>query len=214
MHAVAYLSPETPSRSHYTSPTHHIHTPVHSSPLASSPTSSPSAAASRRRAQFKSNPFNTPQKEQTRPTYMYGMRRGAFVQGSSTGMFGGNGGGSPVGPTEEPPRKTFLRERLKARCIERAVQKRERAKARGSRHMSSEPSSDGVDEMMDEDDEDEECMLNDEVGPSSHLVLMLRKRCAHVSDDGAVLSTHCGQYKEEGKACVSHLVSARRGFVV
>ena len=65
-----------------------------------------------------------------------------------------------------------------------------------------------------EDDEDEECMLNDEVGPSFRFVFMLRERCAHVSGDGAVLSTHCGQYKEEGEACVPHLVSARRGFVV
>ena len=66
--------------------------------------------------------------------------------------------------TEEPPRQVFLRERLKTRCLERAVEKRERAKARGKRHLSSEPSSDGMDEMMEEDDEDEESMLNDEVG--------------------------------------------------
>ncbi len=78
------------------------------------------------------------------------------MQGSSTQA-------TSAPSSEEPPRKAFLKERLQARCIERAQKKRERAIARGSRHLSSDASSDGLDELMDEDDEDEEVMLNDSV---------------------------------------------------
>ena len=188
MHAVAYLPPTTPSRPEFSSPTHHTYSPVLSSPLASSPASSPTADAhSHRRAQYKANPFSTPPRDRSRPSHAYGSRRTTFVQGSSAGT------AQPQPSTEEPPRKAFLKERLKARAIERAVQKRERAKARGSRHMSSEPSSDGVDEMMDEDDEDEESMLNDEVRVAS---LPPRLSCfvqevAHVNTD-AVLPPDSG----------------------
>jgi len=63
--------------------------------------------------------------------------------------------------TEEAPRNTFLRERFRARCIERAQKDREK-KIRGKRHMQ-EPSSDGVDEDMDQDDEDEGALMDDEL---------------------------------------------------
>ncbi|KAI8986897.1 hypothetical protein BD414DRAFT_487405 [Trametes punicea] len=159
MQAAIVLPPKTPSRSTYASPTSYSHLPLRSSPLASSPGSSPVASASaRRRAQYKSNPFSSSASERVRDSDPRRRR----VSGSYTY---GKGEGSSTGavPTEEAPRKAFFRERLKARCIERAVKKRERALARGSRHLSSEGSSDGVDEMMDEDDEDEDSMLNDEL---------------------------------------------------
>ena len=64
---------------------------------------------------------------------------------------------------EEPPHKTILRDRFRARCLERAVKDRER-KIKGKRR-ASEPSSDGPDETMDWDDEedDDESILNDNV---------------------------------------------------
>ncbi|KAI0659235.1 hypothetical protein C8Q70DRAFT_986435 [Cubamyces menziesii] len=155
MHTIVY--PSTPSRSSYSSPHGYAHIPLRSSPLASSPVSSPAAHASaRRRTQYKSNPFNSSAPQRVRDSEAQRRRAStarSFTEGSSSGAV----------PTEEAPRKAFLRERLKARCIERAARKRERAVAKGSRHLSSEGSSDGVDEMMDEDDEDEEVMLNDEV---------------------------------------------------
>lgn len=64
-------------------------------------------------------------------------------------------------PTEEAPRNALLRERFRARCIERAQKDREK-KIRGKRYMQ-EPSSDGVDEDMDQDDEDEGALMNDEL---------------------------------------------------
>ncbi|KAI0372034.1 hypothetical protein BV20DRAFT_1120252 [Pilatotrama ljubarskyi] len=159
MQSAVFMTPATPSRSHITSPTSYTHIPLRSSPLASSPGSSPAANASaRRRAQYKSNPFSSSAPQRVRESEAQRRR--------ASGSYGkGNGEGSSSGavPTEEAPRKAFLRERLKARCIERAAQKRERAIHKGSRHMSSEGSSDGVDEMMDEDDEDEDVMLNDEL---------------------------------------------------
>ncbi|KAI0674399.1 hypothetical protein C8Q78DRAFT_966526 [Trametes maxima] len=154
------MPPATPSRSHLSTPTSYSHIPLRSSPLASSPGSSPVANASaRRRSQYKANPLSSSSASQRvrnseaqrrRPSSNYGPGN---AEASSSGTV----------PTEEAPRKAFLRERLQSRVIERAAQKRERAVARGSRHMSSDGSSDGVDEMMDEDDEDEDSMLNDEL---------------------------------------------------
>ncbi|KAH9941320.1 uncharacterized protein BXZ73DRAFT_88458 [Epithele typhae] len=148
MQTLALPPPATPSHSrlHY-SPTAHTCPPMQSSPLASPSGSSPSTEAqSRRRAQFKANGFSSPAARPNRLSSAYQARRGA--SGKLSGATG-----------EEPPRKAFLRERLKARAVERAVQKRERALVRRSRHLSSEPSSDGMDEMMDEDEDE---MLNDE----------------------------------------------------
>ncbi|KAH9852553.1 hypothetical protein C2E23DRAFT_868680 [Lenzites betulinus] len=156
------MTPATPSRSSYPSPAAYSHIPIHSSPLASSPGSSPAASASaRRRSQYKSTPFSSSASQRVRSNETPRRR----PSGNPTpGMVAGSSSTGAV-PTEEAPRKAFLRERLKARCIERAAKKRERAIQRGSRHLSSEGSSDGVDEMMDEDDEDEDedHMLNDEL---------------------------------------------------
>ncbi|KAI1798127.1 hypothetical protein LXA43DRAFT_10069 [Ganoderma leucocontextum] len=157
MQTAIYMPPTTPKRSPYSSPTGYSHPPVRSSPLAS-PASSPAASAqARRRLSYKANPFNTPR---SRDTPSHDTRRRStpnaktFVQGSST---------EGAAATEEPHRKTFLRERLKARCLQRAAQKRDRALTRGNRHLSSDRSSDGMEEMMDEDDEEEDTMLNDEL---------------------------------------------------
>ncbi|KAI0826530.1 hypothetical protein BC628DRAFT_237963 [Trametes gibbosa] len=157
MQSALLMAPATPSRSSGSSSAGYAHIPLHSSPLASSPGSSPAANASaRRRSQYKSTPFSSASQRvrDSEPS----RRRATSNHASGSAA----GSGSAV-PTEEAPRKAFLRERLKARCIERAVRKRERAIQRGSRHLSSGGSSDGVDEMMDEDEEDEDVMLNDEL---------------------------------------------------
>ncbi|KAI0746868.1 hypothetical protein C8Q80DRAFT_802964 [Daedaleopsis nitida] len=178
MQTAVYLpsSPTTPHALNYASPPScsHPHSPLRSSPLAS-PTSSPAANASaRRRLQYKANAFSSPVSLRAADKYANSPRQrrrpsaALFVEGSSSS---GRSNSRPEksataaagAPTEEPPRNALLRERLKARCIERAQRKRERAIARGSRHLSSEPSSDGMEDMMDEDSEDEESMLNDEL---------------------------------------------------
>ncbi|EIW55638.1 uncharacterized protein TRAVEDRAFT_59907 [Trametes versicolor FP-101664 SS1] len=149
------MTPATPSRSSFGSPTTYSHIPLRSSPLAS-PGSSPAASASaRRRSQYKSTPFSSSAPQRVRESEAQRRR--------SSGHGHGEGSSSGAVPTEEAPRKAFLKERLTARVIERAAKKRERAVQRGSRHLSSDARSDGADEMMDEDDEDEDTMLNDEL---------------------------------------------------
>ena len=65
----------------------------------------------------------------------------------------------------EAPRKAVLRDRFKARCIERAQKDRAR-KISGRRGLSSDASSDGIDADMDiGEEEEEEEFLNDEVRP-------------------------------------------------
>ena len=54
----------------------------------------------------------------------------------------------------------MLRERFKARCIERATQDRER-RVNGKRRVDL--SSDGAIDFMDEDEEDDDAVLNDPV---------------------------------------------------
>lgn len=79
--------------------------------------------------------------------------------------------------TEEPPRKAFLRERFKARCFERAQKDRER-KLSGKRMMSQDLSSDGLDALMDcEDEEDDDTILNDEF--FSRIVASAKKKTRH-----------------------------------
>ena len=181
------IPPATPHRS-FPSPTSYSHAPLHSSPLAS-PTSSPAANASaRRRLQYKANAFSSPVslrdagKYANSPSQRRRPSAGLFVEGSSSSSGRSNPlpqkspTAAPGAPTEEPPRNTLLRERLKARCIERAQRKRERAIARGSRQLSSEPSSDGMEDMMDEDSENEESMLNDEVRAPAHGCSMCCRR--------------------------------------
>jgi hypothetical protein len=70
-------------------------------------------------------------------------------------------GGNSAG---EEPQKAFLRERFRARCLERAARARAK-KIKGKRFVGeSEGSSDGYDETMDcENEEGDEDMMQDEV---------------------------------------------------
>jgi hypothetical protein len=160
------LSPSTPSSRLHSCDPSFAHIPAKSSPLTSSetggssPIHSPTLAASeRRRSQYKSRG------EASSPTL---DRRQASRRVSKSA---GAGGAVPFAltrndqhvPTEEPPRKTMLRERFRARCIERANRDRERV-AQGKRR-AVELSSDGADEFMDceDDEEDDETVMNDPV---------------------------------------------------
>lgn len=79
-------------------------------------------------------------------------------------MFSGSSGGKGLDLLSgEGSQKSFLREKFKARCIERAVKARAKA-VRGKRYTgTSEASSDGFDDAMDEDDDEDEDILQDEV---------------------------------------------------
>lgn len=150
--AAILSSPSTPS-SHRTF-MNFDHTPTKSSPLAfpadSSPVLSPTPAAhDRRRSQYKNLAHTSPTLNRTRPS---GRRVSA----------------PPPRPelfasAEEGTGKRLLRDRFKARCLERALKERER-KIAGKRR-ASDWSSDGPDDMMDFDDEEDEdeSMLNDTV---------------------------------------------------
>lgn len=130
--------PSTPGPSTRCYPALSIQTyqPIHSSPLAESPRSSPVVSAQRRRSSYKA----------TFPT----IPAFKLAPGNATN-------------TVEEPQKAFLRERFKARCFERARQDREKALRRISRGRSvdgniSGGSSDGdgdadMDSEGEEDDE-------------------------------------------------------------
>lgn len=152
--ASAVFTPSTPS-SHHSYDYSYAHIPSHSSPLASSeaggssPTQSPSLHASeRRRAQYKTFGDVESPTHSRRPT-----RR------STTGIIPFSlSPNAQAGPSEEPTRTTMLRERFKARCIERANQERQRRI--NSKRREIDLSSDGPDELMD-DEEDDEAVLDD-----------------------------------------------------
>ena len=70
--------------------------------------------------------------------------------------------GGVASPSVEDPQKSFLREKFKARCLERAVRAREKA-IRGKRYASN-ASSDYFDDAMDDDEEeDDDDIMQDEV---------------------------------------------------
>lgn len=131
-----------------------------SSPLAGlSPTSSPvSAAQARRRSQYKST---APSSSHSRTTGSSSHAYKTRASSVRTRLFV-----SGIEGEEEPQRNTLLRERFKARYIERAVRAREQ-KIKQGRHWGTGPSSDGDadgdTEMEEGEDEDEDFMLNDEV---------------------------------------------------
>lgn len=141
--------PSTPghSRKRYPSLSIQTYQPIHSSPLAESPKSSPVISAQRRKSSYKTGlPLTSPFSIKT---------------GSSAG-------------TNEEPQKAFLRERLRARCIERAKKDREKARGRVTSSRSSDGSasggsSDGDAEMDSEEEEvDEDTMMQDEVRVSPY----------------------------------------------
>lgn len=63
---------------------------------------------------------------------------------------------------ESDPQKRFLRDRLQARCLERATKARERAVRKKRQDMFGEPSSDDF-QMEDDSEEDDETIMQDEV---------------------------------------------------
>ena len=136
------------------------HHPVNSSPLASSPfspKSSPiSAAQARRRDQYK-QVGSSPSLSRRRP-----------LQGRNGESSSKQSQPASDGCMLEAPRKAILRERFKAKCLERAHHDRAR-RASGRRGLSSDASSDGFDADMDDADEDEDMeFLNDEVCFTCH----------------------------------------------
>lgn len=127
------------------------HQPFSSSPLASpSNQSQVSVTQARRHSQYKSRTPRTPSNS---------LRSGLGGSRCSGGILLEGGDGST---STEAPQKTFLREKFKARCLERAQKARERA-IRGRRW--SDPSSDGFDDAMDceGEEEDDESVMQDEV---------------------------------------------------
>lgn len=81
-------------------------------------------------------------------------------------VFADVGGNAPQ--RAEDPLKSIMKQKFRARCLERAAKAREeqvRRRRYASGYPSSEPSSDGYDEAMDEDDDDEDddAVMQDEV---------------------------------------------------
>ncbi|KAI0795457.1 hypothetical protein C8Q75DRAFT_746137 [Abortiporus biennis] len=160
-----------------TTPTSHrtdypVYLPARSSPLASSPTSTPTPNAStRRRSQYKSqqHALSTPSTSRTSKHHRH------LGPPSSPGTSSGRRPSRPLvfqiddssdAAHEEPPRKAFLRQKFKERCLERAQKDRERKLNSKRREMmrSDDLSSDGFDASMDcEDEEDDDTILNDEL---------------------------------------------------
>src|ERR1700733_8749370 len=150
--------PSTPlSRSSHNYPIlGHGYQPLNSSPLASpSPQkSSPVVAAqARRRLQFKARTPSTP---------VASSSRSFPSAGSITPTAGGRSLFNRVSDSVQDSQKAFLREKFKARCFQRAVRARE--KAIREKRYASEASSDGFDDSMDYDEEeDDDAIMQDEV---------------------------------------------------
>ncbi|KAL1674471.1 hypothetical protein EV122DRAFT_282047 [Schizophyllum commune] len=134
--------------------------PLNSSPLANS-AELPSFGhcSERRRSQYKATGPTTPSNSRTPlPPSASG--------GGSVFLSGGSGSRKLFvnsSPSEDP-QKAFLRDRFKAKCLERAAQARRRS-INKRRYASSEPSSDGFDldmDMDDDEDEEDEEIMNDE----------------------------------------------------
>ncbi|KAF8908525.1 hypothetical protein CPB84DRAFT_1843423 [Gymnopilus junonius] len=116
--------------------------PLNSSPLADSPVKSSSLSA-RRKAQYKALAPTTP----------------FFSRSSSSSR---RTVSMPSCSVEADSQKAFLRDRLKARCIERAVKAREKA-IHGKRSLSlNRPSSDDY-QMEEDEEEDDEDIMQDEL---------------------------------------------------
>ncbi|KAH7912630.1 hypothetical protein BJ138DRAFT_1060693 [Hygrophoropsis aurantiaca] len=117
---------------------------MNSSPLAS-PKSSPAAAAHDRRSQYKSTVSRV---ASTSKYSGANVSRKLFTKTTSQ--------------TPEDPQKSFLRERFKARCMERVQKQRENAVK--SRRRASDPSDVFSDTGMDcDEEEDDDSVLQDEL---------------------------------------------------
>ncbi|TFK41785.1 hypothetical protein BDQ12DRAFT_720597 [Crucibulum laeve] len=129
-----------------------------------SPKSSPLVSVqARRRSQYKSRTPSTPLPPLTSSSRSHAPSRA--ISGSGSSVFSGGSAGLAFGcASGEDSQKIFLREKFKARCFERAAKARAKA-VRGRRYMgTSEASSDGFDDAMDEDDEeDDDDIMQDEL---------------------------------------------------
>ncbi|KDR72740.1 hypothetical protein GALMADRAFT_252956 [Galerina marginata CBS 339.88] len=132
--------------------------PLNSSPLVESPgspkTSPVAAAQARRKSQYKAHTPTTPLLSRGFLGARGPTRRTPSAASNPSSYLGGS--------VESDPQKVFLRDRLKARCLERAVKAREQAIRGKRRGHLNEPSSD--DQPMDDDDEeDDEDIMQDEL---------------------------------------------------
>jgi hypothetical protein len=154
MQATMMHYPTTPASSRYS----HVgqsYRPLNSSPLAS-PSTPETPTTAHRRAQYKSRTPSTPVASSSRT---YTTSRAISSSGGS--VFGSGGSRNPPSTPSLDPQKAFLREKFKARCFARAAKARENAVR--SKRYQSEASSDGFDETMDDEDEDDEAIMHDEV---------------------------------------------------
>jgi len=133
-----FQTPSTPGRSSYYSA--RSHQPLNSSPLASPKSSPVVAAQARRKAQYKSRETSLLKTPTT-------LRQPLFTQTSSK--------------TPEDSEKSLLRERFRARCLERAQKERQE---KVKKHRTASSSDVFFDAEMDcDEDEDEESVMQDEV---------------------------------------------------
>ncbi|KAF7422700.1 hypothetical protein PC9H_010856 [Pleurotus ostreatus] len=165
--STAFPSTPSPQRVYsWNNPGDSTHRPMRPSPLASpsSPTSSPvSAAQSRRRSQYKAKSPATPLASSSR---FHGVVRSASLSGGSVFGSGGSGGGI-ASPIVEDAHRDMIRERFKARCLQRAKEARDRSiKQKRYEYNSSDSIAGSDDTVMDEDegdDDDDEDILQDEL---------------------------------------------------
>ncbi|KAF8632693.1 hypothetical protein AX15_001746 [Amanita polypyramis BW_CC] len=130
--------------------------------------------------------------------------------------------GSPA-QREKDPLKTFLRQKFRARCLERAAKAREEQLKRrrySTGHPLCEQSSDGFDEAMDEDDEeDDDAVMQDElfqrIIESSHRRRQHAYRISYALEVGSSFDPDMedmGKWEEELGACPPPLTSSS-GFL-
>ncbi|KIY51039.1 hypothetical protein FISHEDRAFT_71333 [Fistulina hepatica ATCC 64428] len=141
-----------------------LNSPLAFQPTQPSPLAKSDENASRRRAQYKSLAPQTPTPTRIRSSaYSLGS---ASLSGSASGWNFFQQSSSPLSPQES--QRALLRERFKARCLERAVKARRKAiqrKRYTKQHdPSSDPSSDDFDVDMDDDmEEDDDSIMSDEL---------------------------------------------------
>ena len=164
--------PSTPPSARYLQLGHNYR-PMNSSPLASPSTPESSLVAARRRTQYKHRTPSTPI-----PSSSHTLINARAINSSGGSVFASGG----TRDLDLDPQKSFLREKFKARCFERAAKARERAIK--CKRYQSEASSDGYDEAMDEDDEeDDEDIMHDEVRLALPSIVPALKRSLAFSQD-------------------------------
>ena len=147
--------------------------PLNSSPLSFSPLNR-SQAFERRRLQFKSqNPISSLSRSSTLPSLTsrrFPCSRTRSIPSNTTPNLSGQNA-RPHFTHPEDNQKQFLRERIKAKCIERAQKARERAVKQRRYTGYSDRSSDGFE--MEDEDEDEEENDDDIMSDEVHVLFIL-----------------------------------------